>query len=51
MLTWRHHQLACQFALLFLKRGNLLNQIFHKVVWQHMQDAVGSLITALQQVY
>ena len=34
-----------------LKHGNSCNPILHKVVCQHVQGVVGSLITALLQIF
>ena len=35
----------------FLSMAFSNTQIFHKVVWQHVEDMVGSLITILMQIY
>ena len=35
----------------FAKYDNLWNPMLHKVVWQHMQGLLGSLITIFLQIY
>jgi len=39
--------LPCNLLLI----ASFLTLMFHKVVWQNMQEVVGLLITTLQQIY